>query len=295
MTISLTVVFFELTGAVTSVLSIMIAVMVSKFTGDFLARDGIYESWIKLRSYPFLDPKVEYRKDTVYARDFMTPVQDLVVLDQLKEWKVGELEDFIRQYEHRGYPVVHSEQSMLVSGYIVRNDLIEALSKARIARGIFGTTRCSFLPRDVHSEQPGVLDLAPWLDQTPMTMSVNSTGEVVVQLFQRMVSRISTVMADLLNLATGLAVPTAHKTRTISGLAYKDRCARPSEPGRNFVSQSRPPKAAAWRELHHAPAFELHVCFKQQTIDGRCRGAACRCSFGIATVASSSLEMLLYS
>jgi chloride channel 3/4/5 len=187
MTISLTVVLYELTGAVSSVLSIMIAVMVSKFTGDFLARDGIYESWIKLRSYPFLDPKVEYRKDTAYARDIMTPVEDLVYLEQQKEWTVGELEDFIRQHEYRGYPIVQSEKSTLVCGYVVRNDLIEALAKARVVRGIFGTTRCSFMPRDNQPDQPGVLDLASWMDQTPMTMSVNSTGEIVVQLFQRMV------------------------------------------------------------------------------------------------------------
>lgn len=187
MTISLTVVFFELTGAVTSVLSIMIAVMVSKFTGDFLARDGIYESWIKLRSYPFLDPKVEYRKDSVYARDVMTPVTSLVVLEQQKEWTVGDLEEHIHLHEYRGYPVVQTEKNMLVCGYVLRNDLIEALRRARLARGIFGTTRCSFIPRDGQPEQPGVLDLASWMDHTPMTMSVNSTGEVVVQLFQRMV------------------------------------------------------------------------------------------------------------
>lgn len=204
MTISLTVVFFELTGAVTSVLSIMIAVMVSKFTGDFLARDGIYESWIKLRSYPFLDPKVEYRKDTTYARDIMTPVESLVVVEQEREWTVGELEAHIRLYEYRGYPVVYAERDMLVCGYVLRKDLIAAMAKARNARGIFGTTRCSFTPRDPgQPEQPGVVDLAAWMDQTPMTMSVNSTGEIVVQLFQRMVSLL--LRSQCYELSKGLA------------------------------------------------------------------------------------------
>lgn len=147
MTISLTVVFFELTGAVTSVLSIMIAIMVSKvrlfhirlvkfginapleqFTGDFLARDGIYESWIKLRSYPFLDPKIEYRRDATFVKDIMTPVDDIVALKQ-SDWTVAELEEFMKKHSYRGYPIVSSLEDKILCGYIVRNDLIAALGK----------------------------------------------------------------------------------------------------------------------------------------------------------------------
>lgn len=98
----------------------------SQFTGDFLARDGIYESWIKLRSYPFLDPKIEYRRDTVIAKDIMTPVESLVLLAE-SGWTVTELEKFVNEHVYRGYPVVRSEEDHTLCGYILRNDLKAAV------------------------------------------------------------------------------------------------------------------------------------------------------------------------
>ncbi|KAJ3557827.1 hypothetical protein NPX13_g9847 [Xylaria arbuscula] len=46
LTVSIVVIMFELTGALTYVLPIMIAVMLSKWVGDAFSRRGIYESWI---------------------------------------------------------------------------------------------------------------------------------------------------------------------------------------------------------------------------------------------------------
>jgi chloride channel 3/4/5 len=54
MTVSLTVIMFELTGALTYILPIMITVMVSKTVGDQISRGGIYDKIIKLKNYPFL-------------------------------------------------------------------------------------------------------------------------------------------------------------------------------------------------------------------------------------------------
>lgn len=88
--------------------------MISKFTGDFFSKDGIYESeqlagsdrdsdrradspalvaWINIRNYPFLNNKVDYRRDNLLARDVMTPVKDIVyvsdegwTLDRMGGW-----------------------------------------------------------------------------------------------------------------------------------------------------------------------------------------------------------------
>lgn len=66
--------------------------------------------------------------------------------------------------------------------------------QARASHGTFGTTRCTFVASwhpDSHdngnTEQAGVLNLASWANQTPMTLSVNSPAEIAVHLFQRMV------------------------------------------------------------------------------------------------------------
>lgn len=68
------------------------------------------------------------------------------------------------------------------------------LGQARLSRSTFGTTRCTFAVQsnpgsrdDGNTEQAGVLNLAPWANQTPMTLSVKSPAEIAVHLFQRMV------------------------------------------------------------------------------------------------------------
>lgn len=56
----------------------MISVLVAKFTADYLSL-GIYETWMNLRSYPFLSNKTEYSRD-VRVKEIMTPVDDLTCL-----------------------------------------------------------------------------------------------------------------------------------------------------------------------------------------------------------------------
>lgn len=84
MTVSIVVIMFELTGALTYVLPIMIAVMLSKWVGDAFSRRGIYESWIHFSSYPFLDnaegPELLPSVPDVPVSDIMTRIEDLVVL-----------------------------------------------------------------------------------------------------------------------------------------------------------------------------------------------------------------------
>lgn len=70
---------FELTGALTYVLPIMIAVMISKWVGDAFGRRGIYESWIHFKEYPFLENRDEPVPD-IPVSDIMTRIEDLVVI-----------------------------------------------------------------------------------------------------------------------------------------------------------------------------------------------------------------------
>jgi chloride channel 3/4/5 len=79
LTVSIVVIMFELTGALTYVLPIMIAVMISKWVGDAMSKRGIYESWIHFNEYPFLDNRDEPIPD-VPIRDIMTRIEDLVVI-----------------------------------------------------------------------------------------------------------------------------------------------------------------------------------------------------------------------
>jgi chloride channel 3/4/5 len=73
------VIMFELTGALPFVLPIMIAVMLAKQVADGFGKKGIYETWINLNGYPYLDKMEEYSRD-LGVREVMTKIEDLVVI-----------------------------------------------------------------------------------------------------------------------------------------------------------------------------------------------------------------------
>lgn len=63
---------FELTGGVRYIVPLMAAAMASKWVGDALGRQGIYDAHINLNGYPFLDSKEEFAH-TSLAADVMQP------------------------------------------------------------------------------------------------------------------------------------------------------------------------------------------------------------------------------
>lgn len=79
MIVSLVVIMFELTGALPFVLPLMIAVMLAKQVADGFGKRGIYETWIHLNGYPYLDKVDEYSRD-LGVREVMTKIEDLVVI-----------------------------------------------------------------------------------------------------------------------------------------------------------------------------------------------------------------------
>ena len=72
MTVSLVVIMFELTGGVRYIVPLMAAAMASKWMGDALGKQGIYDAHIALNGYPFLDSKEEFAH-TSLAADVMQP------------------------------------------------------------------------------------------------------------------------------------------------------------------------------------------------------------------------------
>ncbi|BGP25738.1 chloride channel [Rhodotorula toruloides] len=152
MTISLVVILFELTGAIDIVLQLMMAVMVAKFTGDYISKEGIYETWINLRKYPFLNNKADYRCDTILARHVMTPSNELVCVSG-EGWTLSRLEALLDGHDYRGFPIVQTERNGLVLGYISRADLQDAIGHARRVSAVSATTHCFFSAPDHQGRQ----------------------------------------------------------------------------------------------------------------------------------------------
>lgn len=133
----------------------------------------------------------------------MTPLSALQVVTE-QEMTIAQLNKITLDDRYRGYPIVTVEHDPILCGYILTSDLRQALSRLVITllmmgladafvaavhhRGsIVGSAKCTFA-RGCQESSTDVIDLSAWANDTPMTMSVNSASEVIVQLFQRLVS-----------------------------------------------------------------------------------------------------------
>ncbi|KAJ3024116.1 hypothetical protein HKX48_006472 [Thoreauomyces humboldtii] len=201
MTVSLTVIMFELTGALTYILPIMLTVMVAKFVSDALGTEGIYDALIRLNGYPFLDAKAEQIWNSA-AGSVMTRVEDLVVIEA-NGCTIENLEELLQSATYKGYPVVQDTQSMLLIGYAGRAEMRYALDVApdRPNRSLADTELDNAVDELLDDETP-FLDLSTWTDHTPMAISPHFPMEMVMELFKKMGLRYVIVSAE--GKATGI-------------------------------------------------------------------------------------------
>jgi chloride channel 3/4/5 len=184
MTVSIVVITFELTGALTYVLPIMVAVMISKWVGDAFGKRGIYESWIRFKEYPFLDNRDDYyAPQDVPVADIMTRIEDLVVITETGH-TVDSLRDILQNQPYKGFPVVSDVRDAKLVGYISRSELRFALEQARHRSG--GDAECWFSPSPAARDDDGIVDMRPWMDHTPITLPSNSSLSLATNLFQKL-------------------------------------------------------------------------------------------------------------
>lgn len=184
MTVSIVVIMFELTGALTYVIPIMIAVMLSKWCGDIFGKRGIYESWIHLNEYPFLDHKDDRPPPDVPASKIMTHVDDLTVIPAVGH-TIESLKSLLSQTRYRGFPVVLDTANPILLGYISRNELSYALKSYTKSHKPSPETQAFFVHQPF-ADPNETFDLRPWMDQTPMTLNSRISFSVVLGMFQRL-------------------------------------------------------------------------------------------------------------
>ncbi|KAJ5554808.1 hypothetical protein N7461_003278 [Penicillium sp. DV-2018c] len=186
MTLSIVVIMFELTGALTYVIPIMIAVMLSKWCGDIFGKRGIYESWIRLNEYPFLDHRDDSTPPDVSAHRVMTTVDDLSIITATGH-TIASIRSLLANTTYRGFPVVSESSSPILLGYITRNELSYALkySTNSTTRSLSDETQV-FFSHQPFADPIDTLDLRPWMDQTPVTLNSNITFLIVLRMFQRL-------------------------------------------------------------------------------------------------------------
>ncbi|KAI1074460.1 chloride channel [Whalleya microplaca] len=190
MTVSIVVIMFELTGALSYVLPIMVAVMLSKWVGDAFSRRGIYESWIRFNEYPFLDSGDEGGAGSQHVPDIpagqiMTRIEDLVVLTATGH-TIASLRGVLDSCDYRGFPVVSDPRDAVLLGYISRAELAYNLASAVAPPRELPPETETFFSHQPLADPRSTLDLRPWMDQTPLTLPSRSPLHLAVSYFQRL-------------------------------------------------------------------------------------------------------------
>lgn len=185
MTVSIVVIMFELTGALTYVLPIMIAVMISKWVGDAFGKKGIYETWIHFNEYPFLDNSEETVIPDIPVSQIMTKIEDLVVLTATGH-TIASLKHVLSKHHYRGFPVISDAREAILLGYISRAELAYNLhTSTQHPRSLpIGTE--AFFSHQPAADSLTTLDLRPWMDQTPLTLPSRSNLLLTANYFQKL-------------------------------------------------------------------------------------------------------------
>ncbi|GBE80493.1 predicted protein [Sparassis crispa] len=213
LTVTVVVIMFELTGALTYILPTMIVLLVTKAVGDFLGTNGIADEMIRFNGFPFLekdDQAYNVPVSRVMRRELHTlPASGICVRD---------IEERLASTNVKGFPITSPDARHSLVGYIERSELLYVLDKARKVRNISPETPCSFasneedqrrveypgiatgpavgIDEDISMEiietsaTPDVLKFWPWVNQTPLTVSPQLPLEIVMQLFKRMGPRV---------------------------------------------------------------------------------------------------------
>ncbi|TVY85005.1 H(+)/Cl(-) exchange transporter [Lachnellula suecica] len=185
MTVSIVVIMFELTGALTYVLPIMIAVMFSKWVGDAFGKRGIYESWIHFNEYPFLDNSEENVIPDIPVSQIMTRIEDLVVLTATGH-TIDSLTNVLATHPYRGFPVISDPREAILLGYISRAELTYNLKNATQAPRSLPPDTEAFFSHQPLADSRTTLDLRPWMDQTPLTLPSRSNLLLTANYFQKL-------------------------------------------------------------------------------------------------------------
>ncbi|KAH0605483.1 uncharacterized protein H6S33_004705 [Morchella sextelata] len=193
-TVSVVVIMFELTGALTYILPTMIVVGITKAVSDRCGKGGIADRMIWFNGFPFLDNKEEHT--------FNVPVSHVMNTDLTTLPATGlsraNVEAILASTEFQGFPVVTPQGALqpLLMGYINRTELRFALDRAPRS----GVGKCVFTPPDNATGSAssgggggggvGGLDFSQFVDPTPLCVHPRLPLETVMEIFKKVGPRV---------------------------------------------------------------------------------------------------------
>jgi chloride channel 3/4/5 len=216
-TVSVVVIMFELTGALTYILPTMIVVGVTKAVGERFGKGGIADRMIWFNGFPFLDNKEEHSFGVPVSQVMTTNVTALPA----SGLTLSEVEETMTSNKYQGYPIVEDMPSRTLIGYIGRTELRYAIDRARRANLIAPNAQCFFTPSTTRSTTtlsatvPAVsfdtmaatagqmsVDFSRFIDPTPLSVHPRLPLETVMELFKKIGPRV--ILIDYRGKLTGL-------------------------------------------------------------------------------------------
>lgn len=201
LTISVTVIMFELTGALTYILPTMIVVGVTKAIGDRFSNAGIADRMIWFNGFPFLDNKEEH--------SFVVPVSQVmtsqITVLPATGMEVKAVQKLLNDTNYSGFPIVEDTDSKILVGYIGRTELQYAIDRAKKQGMLASDAKCTFLSEHEDEAEtaaplsPAVTfdsmaiqtaDFSSLVDRTPISVHPRLPLETVMELFKKMGPRV---------------------------------------------------------------------------------------------------------
>jgi chloride channel 3/4/5 len=200
-TVSVVVIMFELTGALTYILPTMIVVGVTKVVGDRLSSAGIADRMIWFNGFPFLDNKEDHSFGVPTSQVMTTSV---AMLSQAG-MSIKDLRKLLDDTKYSGFPVIEDLSDKTLVGYIGRTELEFAMDRAKKGGMIAPETRCLFIAEIAQDAQtpmatePSVnfdnmgaatVDFSTFVDTSPITVHPRLPLETAMELFKKMGPRV---------------------------------------------------------------------------------------------------------
>ncbi|KAJ9669509.1 glycerol ethanol, ferric requiring protein [Coniosporium apollinis] len=216
-TVSVVVIMFELTGALTYILPTMIVVGVTKAVGERFGKGGIADRAIWFNGFPFLDNKEEHIFGVPVSQVMTTNVTSL----PSSGLELRYVEKIMTENIYQGYPIVESHQSKTLVGYIGRTELRYAIDRAKRDQMVPQNAKCYFTPPTVRpattpsATVPAVtfdtiaatsaqmaVDFSRFIDPTPLSVHPRLPLETVMEVFKKMGPRV--ILIEYRGKLTGL-------------------------------------------------------------------------------------------
>jgi len=182
MTVSLTVVMFELTGEVDYIPPFMIAILVAKWVADSLSSEGVYDLAQTVLGHPFLDldhAMSIVRDEGSLVEELIPPARtmDEITVDVGPECKVSKylLSVKLSQLKSRGLMdagLVLVDGKGMLHGYLAEAELDFAIHEGVLS-----------------DEEPVDLlngPLSAFVDRTPLTICAKAPMEYAVEMFGKL-------------------------------------------------------------------------------------------------------------